>query len=80
MSPSVMSHSSCALAPEAYSTLKSVTSLCPVFVVAFGSERIIDTSSLVKHLIPSILGSLFFGILDILFFRGKAKEKLCLKA
>lgn len=47
----LISHSSCARAPVAYSTLRSVISRCPVIVVGFGQESMIFTSSCEKYLI-----------------------------
>ena len=58
----LISHSSCARAPVAYSTLRSVISRCPVIVVGFGQDSMIFTSSCEKYLMAPFLGSFFFGI------------------
>ena len=74
MSPTVKSHTSCALVPLAYIKHSKVLSLNPISLLESGNWNRVLTSSLVNELLP-LRGTFFFGTFSTQFLKVTAEPK-----
>ena len=74
MSPTVKSHTSCALVPLAYIKHSKVLSLNLISLLESGNSNRVLTSSLVNELLP-LRGTFFFGTFSTQFLKVTAEPK-----